>query len=664
MCGITGVVHLDGRGTVDAEVLGAMTAQIVHRGPDDEGRIVDGPAGFGHRRLSIIDLAGGRQPMVAADGDVWLTYNGEIYNYLELRRELITAGHDFRTNSDTEVLLAAWTTWGPACIERLNGMFAFAIWDRRGADGGGTLHLVRDRMGIKPLYWAQAQGVLVFGSEIKALLAHPAIVAAPDWRGVHQYLTFQHGMGEQTLFEGIRRVEPAHHLTWVVGGSRGGAIPCERRRYWRIGHEIDSHHTEGYFVDRMRWLVQDAVSLRLRSDVPLGAHLSGGLDSSTVASMAASLLGEPIQTFTGGFREADRYDETGWARLVAERGGTVHHEVWPEAQQFVDWLPRLIWHMDEPAAGPGLFPQAMVSELASRHVKVVLGGQGGDEIFGGYARYLVAYLEQCLKGAVMETQDHGEFVVTLESIIPALPQLRQYVPMLRQFWSEGLFEDMDRRYFRLIDRNSGGGLDDLLSSDFRASRDEEAPFHDFRALFSDPETASYLNRMTQFDQRASLPALLHVEDRTSMAVSIESRVPLLDHRIAELVATMPPTVKLKGGELKYVFRRAVRHLVPREILERRDKMGFPVPLQEWYAGPIVGPFVRDTLASRAARERGLIDPDAVDRLLAGSGRYDRRLWGLLCLELWFRTFVDGQPPAAPEAGAAAERRATLSEAGA
>jgi asparagine synthase (glutamine-hydrolysing) len=324
---------------------------------------------------------------------------------------------------------------------------------------------------------------------------------------------------------------------------------------------------------------------------------------------------------------------------VAEHVGSEHHEVWPSAQDFVDTMPRLIYMMDEPAAGPGLFPQYFVSKLAREHVKVVLGGQGGDEIFGGYARYLISYLEQCLKGAIFGSQEDGKYVVTWESIMPNLPLLRQYRPLLQDFWSEGLFEDMDRRYFRLVSRLQHA--DSLISGDHWNSGSKGRMFEAFQQIFNNPSTKSYFNKMTNFDLKTMLPALLQVEDRTSMSVSLESRVPLLDHRIAELVTRMPPALRFKGGDTKRVFREAVRHLLPEAIFQRQDKMGFPVPLGEWSRGP-VRDFLGDILLGDRARQRGVFQQQAVEQLVLKEQNFGRQVWGLLSLELWFRAFVDGE----------------------
>lgn len=633
MCGIVGTLHLDGT-PADPEVLARMSAVLRHRGPDDQGAHVEGPVGLGHNRLAIIDLATGHQPM-SSDG-VSVVFNGEIYNYIELREDLVRRGHVFRTTSDTEVLLRLYLERGPDCVRDLNGMFAFLLWDARAR----RLLAARDPLGIKPLYWHASPRRLAFASEVKALLQDPEVVPKPDWDAVRDYLTFQYVQGEATLFRGVRKVLPGQYWVHDLAGGTSRSV-----RYWEPTFQVDLDHTEKYFIESLRALIEDAVRLQMRSDVPVGAYLSGGMDSSLVTVLAARLAGGPFPTFTGAFREGPEFDETAFAREVAASCGAVSHVVHPTVEEFVAALPRLVWFMDEPAGGPGVFPQFVVSRLARQHVKVCLGGQGGDEVFGGYARYVIAYLEQALKGAIFETNEEGEHIVSLRSILPNLPYLRAYTPLIARFWSQGAFEPMDRRYFRLVDRSSGSL--DLLSPGFRATFDPEATFARFQAVFNHPDTRSYFNKMTHYDLVTNLPALLHVEDRASMAASLESRVPLLDRRIVDLVTRMPPPLKFKGAEMKYVLKRAVGDLIPPAVLARKDKMGFPVPLHVWTRAGRARDFFRDVLLGRACRDRGLLAGEEVERLLADDTPYDRRLWGLLNLELWFQIFIDkkGNPDA-------------------
>jgi asparagine synthase (glutamine-hydrolysing) len=627
MCGLVGILTRE-PGAIDAAVLERMAATLSHRGPDDEGAMVDGRVGFAHKRLAIIDLTTGHQPMTS-DG-LTIVFNGEIYNYVELREELKRKGHAFHTTSDTEVILRLYAEYGPKCVSQLNGMFAFLLYDR----GTETVLAARDHFGVKPLYYHASGDRLLFASEIKALLQHPGVSAEANAAAIEDYLTFQFILGDATLFRGVRKVLPGHYQVIDLG-----TLETRTVKYWEPTFRIDLHHTEEYFVEEIRRLLNDAVRLQMRSDVPVGAYLSGGMDSSIVSMLAAPHVGRRIKTFSGAFREGPEFNELEYAREVGRTIGAEMFEVFPSETEFVDMMPRIVHHMDEPVAGPGVFPQFVVSALAAREVKVALGGQGGDEIFGGYARYLVAYFEQALKGAIYETTEEQEHIVSLKSIVPNLPSLRQYAPMLQQFWADDLFEPMDRRYFRLIDR-SGGALS-LMSPAFRETYSPAAVFGRFQDVFNHPDTQSYYNKMTHFDLVTGLPALLQVEDRASMASSLESRVPLLDYRIADLVASMPPRMKFKGGEMKYILKRAVQHLLPARIQARRDKMGFPVPLHLWARGKSKG-FFQDVLLSQACRERGIFNVPEVERLLDNEQAFGRRLWGLLNLELWHRQFIDGK----------------------
>lgn len=632
MCGIVGLWSSVSVGDEGATIVSRMMRAIEHRGRDGDGLSVHDEARLclGHRRLAIIDPEHGRQPMTTEDGQLTVVFNGAIYNYLELRRELIGKGHPIHSYSDTEVLLYAYREWGEGCVDRFLGMFAFAIWDERNR----RVFCARDRIGIKPFYYAFDGRTLAFGSEIKAVLASGAVRAEADRSSLQDYLTFQFCLGEKTLFKGIRKLEPGYCLTAQFGG---GEISIHTRQYWDLKYEIDELHDERWFVDHLAGLIEDATRMHLRSDVPLGAHLSGGLDSSAVVCLASGLLqGERIKTFTGAFPEGPQFDETGYAKEVSAFAGTDYQEIYIQGSELPDVLPKLMYYMDEPLAGPGVIPQYYVSKLASEHVKVVLGGQGGDELFIGYTRYLVAYLEKCLSGAIYQTADQHRYAVSLESIVPNLPLLQTYRPMLQGFWSKGLFDAPDKRYFSLIDRSEG--MSHLFSGDLFSTG--YSPFESFQQIFNRDGLHSLINRMTYFDLKGSLPALLHVEDRTSMAASIESRVPLLDHRIVEFMATIPPNIKFAGGRMKHLFKEAVRNTVPKKIFERHDKMGFPTPLAQWTKG-VARDFVRDILLSDRVRERGIYNVNAIERAIDSEREFGRVVWGLLCLELWHRVFIDG-----------------------
>ncbi|MDY7010242.1 MAG: asparagine synthase (glutamine-hydrolyzing) [Planctomycetota bacterium] len=633
MCGIAGICDPGSTESLD-ETLGLMLKSMAHRGPDDEGLWFqpDGLCGLGHKRLSIIDPELGHQPLSNEDETIWITFNGCIYNYQDISRELRQAGHRFRTHSDTEVVVHAYEQWGPECVQHFNGMWAFAVWDSRNR----TLFCSRDRIGIKPFYYTWNGEAFTFASEIKALLTIGAAAPQVSSDGLRQYLTYQFCLGDQTLFDGVKKLPPGHNLTWKPG--RQPEILC----YWDINFGIDTEHDEAYFADKLSRLLEDSVRLRLRADVPLGTHLSGGLDSSVAVCLARMLLGDgaPLKTFTGAFREGEAFDETRYAKIVSRAADTEYLETYLTCDDFARSIEKIIYFMDEPAAGPGIFPQYWVSKLASEHVKVVLGGQGGDELFIGYARYLIAYLEECIKGAIEDTAHRAHYVTTLETIVPSLPGLENYIPMLKNFWQEGLFEDPARRYFRLVDRFSDNQR--FLGPEFPADR--ERTFEQFREIFDSHGAAAKINRIFCFDLKGHLQSLLHVEDRTSMAWGLESRVPLLDHRLVELMASVPPVVKFKNGQPKYLFRQAVRNLVPEEILNRKDKMGFPVPLTGWLKNQLRS-YVGDILLSGCCRQRGIFDTKAMEAAIDSEQPFGRSLWGALCLELWHRQFIDADPRA-------------------
>lgn len=627
MCGIAGVIS-EGS-TAEIEAVQNMMTSIAHRGPDSHGEYHTEGVALGHRRLAIIDPRGGQQPMCNEDGSIWIVFNGAIYNYLELRQELTAKGHSFSTYTDTEVIIHLFEEYGEACLDRMNGMFAFAIYNTLTR----SLFAARDRFGIKPFYYAISDGRFVFASEVKALFASGFIRSEVNPDGLKDYLTFQFTLDAKTMFKGIFKLEPGNFLR--INLQQG--ISPSIKQWWDINFEIDTEHTEDYFLDRLQCLLHDSVKLRMRADVPVGSYLSGGLDSSTIAIIAKEVVGNsPFHTFTGTFDEGIEFDESAYAQKVADMTKSDHHILHINAQDFLNNIEKIIWNMDEPSAGPGVFPQYMVAKLAQRYVKVVLGGQGGDELFAGYTRYLVAYLEETLKGGIFETADSEKHAVTLESIIPNLPMLKQYVPMLKKFWGEGLFDSREQRYFRLVDRSEG--MKSFFSTDLHQSGNYSA-FEAFCKIFSKKGRTSYINQMCYFDCKASLPALLQVDDRTGMAVGLESRLPLLDYRIAELYASIPPAIKFGGGKSKVLFRRAIRNMLPQDVLKRKDKMGFPVPLNKWYSTELRD-FTYDTLLSSRASSRGIYDTASIRSMLSQDQGFSRVLWGILCIEIWYKTFID------------------------
>jgi asparagine synthase (glutamine-hydrolysing) len=635
MCGIFGSLSLGPRDVaLTSSDLDVGLARIRHRGPDGTGKWLsqNGQVGLGHVRLSIIDLEAGAQPMHSEDGRYTIIYNGEIYNYVELRAEL--GDGTFRTHSDTEVVLRAFQRWGADCVLRLRGMFAIAIWDA----AEQKLFLARDRFGIKPLYWARTAAGLYFASEVKALL--PFL----DCRSVNKsalsdYFTFQFCLGEKTLMDGVRQMPAAHYA--VVSA---GQTPSPQR-YWEVHYDIDYDHTEQWFTNRLKELLYDSVRMHLRADVEVGSYVSGGVDSSLLAALARDVRPDgPFKAFNGRFKDGPDFDESRYAKALADERDMQLFVADIGEQDFVDHIAKVIWHLDQPTAGPGSFPQYMVSKQVGENIKVVLGGQGGDEIFGGYARYLVAYFEQCIKGAIEGSLHNGNYVVTYESIIPNLETLRQYKPMLREFWASGLFGERDERYWRLVNRaNTFGGI---LAPE---ALDQHETFEEFKSIFwgSNVGKESYFDSMTHFDFKTLLPALLQVEDRMSMAHGVEARVPFLDHPLVEFAATIPSDIKFKNGELKRLLKTVFSDWLPQAIRDRKDKMGFPVPINLWLkrGGP-ARDLIGDILGSVNARQRSyLMDGLSVDAVLDSQSVYGRNLWALMSLELWHRHFIDTSSPA-------------------
>lgn len=628
MCGIAGIHVLNKEAYPNLDRHLKMMNHIQkHRGPDDDGIYIHEKRhlGLAHRRLSIIDLKTGRQPMNDAAGNT-ICFNGEIYNYKELHREL--SDYPFRTTSDTEVILAAYRRWGEDCVQHLRGMFAFAIWD----DRKQVLYCARDRFGIKPFYYALVDEVFYFSSEAKTLLPFMNEIKT-NLNALKDYLAFQLCLDGKTLFEGIQELLPGHRLSITQGRMH-------IERYWEVYYRPDYDHTQKYFTERLRELLIDSVRVHTRSDVPIGSYLSGGLDSSAIAALAMKNRerNDEFMAFTGKFSYGELYDESMYARALAEHCGITLHEIDITSRDFVESISKVIYYLDYPVAGPGSFPQYHVSKLASQHRKVVLGGQGADEIFGGYVRYLLAYFEQCIQGAINGTLKNGNFIVTYESIIPNLVALQNYKPLIREFWREGLFESLDKRYYRLINR--APTLEKEINWD---ALGEYSPFETFSTIFHGKNVGkeSYFDMMTHFDFKTLLPGLLQVEDRMSMAHGLESRVPFLDHEIVEFAATMPSDIKFKDGTLKKILLDVVDGDLPEIITARKNKMGFPVPLNEWFQGELKD-FILDIFSSSQAKKRDYFNNKEIVNSLNNEPQFGRKLWGLFSLELWHREFHDKQ----------------------
>ncbi len=626
MCGIAGIYHLVKQPKLCLGFqLQVMNRLMIHRGPDGNGIWVHPlqQVGMAHRRLSIIDLSeNASQPMTDRNGN-WIVFNGEIYNYKELRKEI--GEENFITHSDTEVILFAYRKWGVDCVKHLRGMFAFALWD----EANQFLFCGRDRFGIKPFYYTIVGDTYYFASETKALLPFLPEIST-NMKALAEYLTFQFTIGESTLFENIKQLLPGHILL-VKNGN------VHISRYWDVHYDIDFDHTPGYFSRRLRELVEDSICFHLRSDVPVGSYVSGGIDSSLMYILSQKHNPDNHQAFHGRFTEYPGYDESGYAQSIVSRCGGALQLIDIKAEDFRSYIHDVMYYLDYPVAGPGSFPQYMVSKLASEHRKVLLGGQGGDEIFGGYARYVLAYFEQCIHAAINGTYKNGNYVVTIESIVPNLGLLQEYKPLMKEFWREGLFDTLDRRYFRLVDRSS-----DIQDEIEWEALDRNRVFEDFLIIFnstSNVRKEAYFDKMTHFDFKCFLPALLQVEDRMSMAHGIESRVPLLDHPLVEFAATIPADVKFKDGNMKHLLKTVYSGDLPSEILQRRDKMGFPVPLKEWFSNEL-REFVMDIFSGMKTNPRPFINARAVLRNFGKEARFSRKVWGLLSLELWHQTFHD------------------------
>lgn len=606
MCGIAGIVTP--KQTPSLEVLQRMTDKIAHRGPDDSGYFVDQGVALGHRRLSIIDLSKhGHQPMANEDESVWLTFNGEIYNYIELAEKLSAKGHQLKSHSDSETIIHSYEDDGFDCVNKFNGMFAFAIWDSKKQ----LLFAARDRLGIKPFYYYYDGHTFLFGSEIKAITAHPAVTVAPERETILQYMLYSTSYGDKTWYKGIKRLEPGCYLTLQDGKL------CVTR-YWDIKFQPDYHRSYDSFVTELRTLTEDAVSLHLRSDVPVGSHLSGGIDSSSIVALASRHVNR-LHTFSGAFAEGAAFDEREYIKIIAERFNTNHHEIIPTGAALPELLTKLLWHLDEPVAGPGAYPQLFVCQLVKDcGVKVVMGGQGGDELFGGYPPYYALAIKNILKH--LKTPDTFPPL----SEICRLPLYGHRYGILQKLFKRGgnkspslfVFNQEDLDAISLTRSAALEHISDLDPYEFQAYQ----------------------------HIRYYLPTLLHVEDRTSMAYSIESRVPLLDYRLVELAAKMPSWMKVRNGTLKYILRDAMRGKVPDQILDRRDKKGFPTPISQWFAGDISG-WVRKTLVQEELMSAEFVDPAAVaiavEDHIAGRADNGHLLWSVLNLELWMRGITTG-----------------------
>jgi asparagine synthase (glutamine-hydrolysing) len=625
MCGIAGFIDIQSSSSLGreqrADVLDRMCRVISHRGPDDQGTMLEPGVALGMRRLSIIDVAGGHQPISGENDEVTIVFNGEIYNYRDLVPELESLGHKFRTKSDTEAIVHSYEQFGPACVSRLRGMFAFAIWDSRSRQ----LFIARDRVGKKPLYYSLlANGTLVFGSELKCLLEHPEVQTEVDLEALDAYFTLGYVPDPLSIFTNIYKLPPGHHLIF-----KDGKVKVEE--YWDFKFDHVASLSEEECATEVRRLLDESVKVRLVSEVPLGAFLSGGVDSSTVVGLMAGHMSQPVKTFSIGFNE-DSYNELKYARLTAEKFGTDHHEffVTPEICNVVDDLVR---HFDEPFADSSAIPTFMVSKLAREHVTVALSGDGGDELFAGYTRYAIekkregfARVPAFLRQGVMQP---------VSRLLPHNAKGRNFIhnvaldPADRFLDSMSIFTSLNKEL--------------LYAGDMRQFLKKKNRFVDFQQLAGRVKTGSATDELLYIDSKTYLPGdILTKVDRMSMAASLEARAPLLDHKLIDFVTTIPAALKLKGLETKYIMKKAVADLVPAEILNR-PKQGFGVPIQEWINRQLRAR-IRDELANLTSGHRDYIDQNYVQVLLdehdRGRRDHSMSLWALFMFQLWHCEYVD------------------------
>ncbi len=629
MCGICGVFHFKTDRPADDAILHRMNQQIVHRGPDDAGTISRDGAGLAMRRLSIIDLKTGHQPLSNEDGSLWIVFNGEIYNHAELRPKLLARGHTFRTNSDTESIVHLYEEYGPECVQHLRGMFAFVIWDH----ARHKLFAARDRLGIKPFYYRLQDDTFIFGSEIKALLAYPGVRAEFNPGVLSEYLAFGYAAGDETFFSGIHKLPAGHTLELTA--SDGLNI----RRYWDLSIAEDPEtRPRDYYVRRYRELLDDAVSSHLMSDVPLGVFLSGGLDSSAVAAITTKKINQPIQTFSVGYAE-QAYSELLYAKIVADHIGSQHHEVHVTRQQFFDSLPDVIWHEDEPVCWTSSVALYHLAKRTREHVSVVLTGEGSDETLAGYTRYPWTVWNARMDSIYRRIAPSALRAVVREQIHSAklgasLRRKLEHTCLGRDgaSWPSFYFDNFYSAF-------SSSEQKSLLTPEFQARADSS-----YAASMSvwQRSSGTMLKRLLYTDINTYLVELLMKQDQMSMAGSLESRVPFLDHPLVEFAATIPSSYATKGLEGKNILKSAVEDLLPHSIIYRR-KMGFPTPWAGWLVGEQLQDLENLLLEPRSL-QRNIFQSDAIRKIFAEHRARSRdnstRIWRLLNLELWFRVFID------------------------
>lgn len=630
MCGISGIAFSPRSGRqIDKAKLVQMRDILHHRGPDDRGVFVDKNIGLAHRRLSIVDVAHGSQPMFNADRSCVIVYNGEVYNHTDCREGLAARGRKFQNRSDTETILHLYEEYGRDCVDYLRGMFAFAVWDA----GKHEMFLARDRFGVKPLYYVHDNdGNLFFASEIKALLEVGAVKAEINFNVLPDQFANHGTSGDETLFRDVKRLLPGHTLTW-----RDGRIDI--REFWDLNFEPKHEdRNEAEYLEEWRDLFRQAVEMRLMADVPLGMFLSGGIDSSAIAAIMSTMMKEPIKTFSVGFREREA-NELEYARLVAKKFKTDHHEITITPVQFFDALPNLVWHEDEPIGFVASVPLYFVSQLAQQHVKVVLTGEGSDETLAGYGRYQKA-LTLLNYGEKYESVAPSFLRDAVRGGVATLPAVLNR-KLSRTFLSRET--DIESLFFDNFAVFSRAMQNQLFSRQTQERIEDINPYFLQNQLLEKCDADDLLDKLLYADTKIYLHELLMKQDQMSMAASIESRVPFLDHKLVEFTARMPREMKLRGGTTKWILREAMKGILPNEILNR-PKMGFPVPVGRWFRGEFKHIVDEYVLSSRTL-DRGIFDVSYLRSLVAKHNvgeNHDERLWALVNFEIWQRRFIDGE----------------------
>ena len=602
-----------------------MLDTIRHRGPDDEGMYISKNIGLGHRRLSIIDLSTGHQPLSNEDGSLWIVFNGEVYNYQELRKELIAQGHSFKTHSDTEVIVHLFEEYGESCIEKLRGMFAFALWD----DKMKLLLLARDRVGIKPLYYMLSSESIIFASEIKAILRDSSANGELDLGMIDRFLSFYYLPGEETMFRGIKKLLPGHYL--ICSGNR-----IEIRQYWDL-HFSESSISLREAKERFLEIIEESLKLHMVSDVPVGFLLSGGVDSSAMLSFAVGKNSFPLSSYTLGFSEAVEADERPFARLAAERCGSEHHEMTITAKEFMDFMPRYVWHMEEPVCEPQAVALYYVSKMARNYVKVLISGEGGDEAFAGYSIYRnILWLER-LKRTLGPLKQGLRSVLLSANRLLKSRKVTKYAPLLDRPFESYYFSRISNPFTYFNHR-----FQEVYSKDFLQHIDKERSLAAIKNYLRNGNQGNLLNYMLYIDTKTSLPDdLLLKADKMTMANSLELRVPFLDHKLLEFAASLPPHFKVKGFVTKYLAKKSLKERLPKEILKRR-KVGFPVPNNKWLRMELDS-WVKEVLLDRQTMNRGYFKQCAIERIIEENkqtnGALTKEILSLVTLELWHRTFL-------------------------